>query len=185
MIRVLLVDDHPVVRQGLRAMLGGAAEIEVVGEASSGQEAEEKAIELKPEVILMDIRMPDIGGIEATRRIKRAYPTVSVIMLTIYDSDMHVIEAVRAGAAGYLTKDCSRELLCHAIQAVADGGTLVRSGLMRAAIHGLRMPKDRTEGVGADVQLHDRLTPREMECLRCWPRGMETKRSAPSSSWLR
>ncbi len=99
---VLIVDDHPVVRDGISAMLKGEPGIEVVGMAGDGQEAIDKVNQLKPAVVLMDIRMPGVGGIEATQRIKAEHPEVSVIVLTVYDSEMYVVEAVRAGAAGYL-----------------------------------------------------------------------------------
>ena len=173
-IKVLLVDDHPVVREGLRAMLAGESGIELVGEASGGQEAVQEVASLKPDVVLMDIRMPDMSGTEATRQIKNANPTTSVIMLTMYDSEMYVVESIRAGAAGYLTKDASRELLGHAIRAVVDGGTLVRSGLLRQAIQGLLHTTDGTEN-GAGASLVGRLTPRELEVLRLLAKGLGNK----------
>lgn len=173
-IRVLLVDDHPVVCDGLRTMLAGEAGIEVVGEASCGEEALDKTAELKPHVVLMDIRMPGMSGIEATQRLKKAHPTTSVIMLTMYDSEVYVVEAIRCGAAGYLTKDSSRELICHAVRSAADGGTLVRSGLLRQAIQGmLRMPKDLKEPSAS--LLVDHLTPRELEVLRLLAQGHANK----------
>ena len=100
-IKVLLVDDHTVVREGVRTMLSGEPDIAVVGEASSGEEAVQKTQELEPHVVLMDIRMPGMSGTEAARRIKNASPTTSVIMLTMYDSDMYVVEAIQAGAVCY------------------------------------------------------------------------------------
>ena len=163
-IRVLLVDDHPVVREGLRAMLACVSVIEVFGEASCGDEALQKTAELDPNVVLMDIRMPGMSGIEATQQLKNGHATTSVIVLTMYDSEMYVVEAIRCGAAGYLTKDCSRELLCHAVRSVVDGGMLVRSGLLRQAIQGLlHMPKDLSPGVESPLIGH--LTPRELEVL--------------------
>ncbi|MFQ5875342.1 MAG: response regulator transcription factor, partial [Dehalococcoidia bacterium] len=133
-IQVLVVDDHPVVREGLRAMLRSEPGIEVVGEASSGEEAVELCRQLKPDVVLVDIRMPGMSGIEVTQRIKSVQPSSAVIVLTMYDSEMYVVEAIRAGAAGYLVKDSSRELLSHAINSVVDGGNIVRSGLLIQAI---------------------------------------------------
>lgn len=166
-IRVLLVDDHPVVREGLRMMLRDEPGIEVQGEAASGEEAVVKVEELKPDVILMDIRMPDVDGMETTRRIKKLYPLISVIMLTMYDNDLYVIEGVRAGAAGYLTKDCSRELLCHTIRTVTEGGTLLPSRLLHHVIHDFlsRPGKGALEDAGVSPGLFDRLTPRELEIL--------------------
>jgi len=173
-IRVLLVDDHTVVREGLRSMLASDQGIAVVGEAASGEEGIEKVEELSPDVVLMDIRMPGISGIEATKEIKEKAPITSVIMLTMYDSEMYVIEAIRAGAAGYLTKDSSRELLCHAVRAVLDGGTLVRSGLLRQAMLGLvTMPRDKSSDGGES--LLDNFTPRELNVLRLLSLGHGNK----------
>lgn len=133
-IRLLVVDDHPVVREGIKAMLATDAEIEVVGEASSAGEALQAVEQLRPDVVLMDIRMPDMDGLEATRRIKESHAEVAVVMLTIYDHDAYVIEAVKAGAVGYLMKDASRELLVYTLKAARSGGALVKSSLLRAAM---------------------------------------------------
>ena len=163
-IRVLLVDDHPVVIEGLRTMLSDEAGIEVAGEAASGEEAIEKVEEVAPHVVLMDIRMPGIDGIEATRRLKQKHPTTAVILLTMYDSEAYVVEGIRAGAAGYLTKDASRELLCHAVRAVVDGGILVRGELLRRALEKhFRSPED--GGDREQLTLLEQLSPRELEVL--------------------
>ena len=168
---VVVVDDHPVVREGLRAMLDSDPGIEVIGEASSGEEAIEMATQLQPDVVLTDIRMPGMSGIEVTQRIKASLPGTAVIVLTMYDSEMYVVEALRAGAAGYLVKDSSRELLCHAINAVIDGGTMVRSGLLRQAIQGLlRIPQPEEEP-GEDRGVIERFTPRELDVLRLVAQG--------------
>ena len=166
--RVMVVDDHPVVREGIRVMLSSDPKIEVIGDVGSGEEAVEAATQLKPDVVLTDIRMPGMTGIEVTKRIKTLLPGTAVVVLTMYDSEMYVVEALRAGAAGYLVKDCSRELLCHAINAVVDGGTMVRSGLLRHAIQGLmRVPQ---EGPSASIGT-ERFTPRELEVLRLLAQG--------------
>lgn len=174
-IRVLLVDDHTVVREGVRTMLFGEPGIVVVGEASNGEEAIQLVQGLAPHVVLMDIRMPGMSGTEAARRIKSASPTTSVIMLTMYDSDMYVVEAIQAGAAGYLTKDVSRELLCHAVRSVVDGGTMVRSGLLKRAMDALLRSSAGDKKAGADVSLVERLTPREMDVLKLVARGCGNK----------
>lgn len=135
-IRLLVVDDHPVVREGIRAMLAHDGEVEVVGEASNCSEAVQKVTDLKPDVVLMDVRMPEVDGIEATRRVKEAHPDVAVVMLTMYDHDVYVMEAVRAGAVGYLLKDASRDLLLHTVRAARCGGTLIKTSLLRAALGG-------------------------------------------------
>lgn len=177
-LRVMLVDDHPVVREGLRAMLEGDPGIQVVGEAVCGEEAVEKAVQLEPDVLLTDIRMPGMSGIEVTQRIKAALPGTAVIVLTMYDSEMYVVEALRAGAAGYLVKDSSRELLCHAINAVMDGGTIVRSGLLRQAIQGLLRLPQQVEDSGAERHLTERFTPRELDVVRLVTQGRANKEIA-------
>ena len=177
-ISVLLVDDHPVVRQGIRAMLQYQPNLDVVGEAANGHEALQKVGELQHQVVLMDIKMPGMSGTEAARQIKGAHPTTAVIMLTMYDSEMYVMEAIRCGAAGYLTKDSSGELISHAIQAVMDGGTLVRSGLMRRIVQGLVHTRIASGGAGpseARVMLSEHLTPRELEVLGLLTQGFGNK----------
>lgn len=173
-IKVLLVDDHLVVREGIRAMLARETDILIVGEAASGGEAVQKAVELEPDVVLMDIRMPDVTGTEAVKRIKSVRAGTSIIMLTMYDSNMYVIEAIKAGAAGYLTKDVSRELLCHAVRSVVDGGMMVRSGLLKRAVDAMsRAPAAMDQDSGAS--LVDHLTPREQDVLRLLARGFGNK----------
>jgi two-component system response regulator DegU len=174
----MLVDDHPVVREGLRAMLDSDPGVEVVAEAASGEEAVEKAVQLEPDVLLTDIRMPGVSGIEVTQRVKAALPGTAVIVLTMYDSEMYVIEALRAGAAGYLVKDSSRELLCHAINAVMDGGTIVRSGLLRQAIQGLLRLPEQVQGSGAEHHLTERFTPRELDVVRLVTQGRANREIA-------
>lgn len=177
-ISVLLVDDHLVVREGLRTMLAKDRGVEVVGEASSGEEAIQKVDDLHPQVVLMDIRLPGMSGIEAAQQVKEAHAAVSVIVLTMYDSEMYVIEAIRAGAAGYLTKDCSRELLSHAIRSVVEGGTLVRGELLRHAIEGLpRGHRNHKEGEAGSPGMH-LLTERELEVLRLVTEGFVNKQIA-------
>ncbi len=120
MIRVLLVDDQALVRAGFRALLDAQADIEVVGEASEGAEAVALANEHVPDVILMDIRMPGMDGLEATRRIAAALPDVRVIMLTTFDLDEHVFEALSLGAAGFLVKDTEPTELLRGVRVVAE-----------------------------------------------------------------
>ena len=166
-LRVLIVDDHPVVRDGLRAMLETEPGIDVVAEAGNGEEAIEKANLLEPDVVLTDIRMPGISGIEVTRRIKACQPGIAVILLTMYDSEMYVLEALRVGAAGYLVKDSTRELLCHTIKSAVDGGTMVRSSLLKQAIQNmLHRPRQLSEEGQAGSVVMERFTVREMEVLR-------------------
>ncbi|MBI3966358.1 MAG: response regulator transcription factor [Chloroflexi bacterium] len=153
----MLVDDHQIVREGLRGMLQTEPGIEVVAEASNGSEAVRLAARHQPDVVLMDIRMPELDGIEATRQIKAKLPQVAVIMLTMYASDVYVVDAVRAGAAGYVLKDIDRDELMRTIEAVASGGTVIDPQLLRRALRGV---------TGQQSGELEKLTPRELEVLR-------------------
>jgi DNA-binding NarL/FixJ family response regulator len=156
-IRVLLVDDHPVVRSGLSGLLGGESDIEVVGEASDGREGVERARELQPDVVLMDLRMPVMDGVEATARIADAGGP-RVLVLTTYDTDTDILRAVEAGATGYLLKDTPRDALVDAVRAASRGETVL-SPLLAAKLM-------------RQVRSNDQLTPREVEVLALVSRGM-------------
>jgi DNA-binding NarL/FixJ family response regulator len=123
-IRVLIADDHTLFRDGLRVLLASIPDIEVVGEASSGREALRLAVELQPDVILMDIQMPDINGIEATRQILRTSPHVGIIVLTMFQDDDSVFAVMRAGARGYVLKGADQTVLLRAVRAIANGESL-------------------------------------------------------------
>ena len=125
MIKVLIADDHKIVRQGLRMLFEMEEDIQVIGEARDGLEAQEMAAALGPDVILMDVNMPGADGIEATRRILRECPTASVLMLTMFREDEHVFEAIRAGARGYVLKDADSLEVVRAIRMVATGGSVI------------------------------------------------------------
>lgn len=175
-IRVLIVDDHIVVREGIRAMLQTAEEIEVVGEASDGLEALTKTEEWRPDAVLMDLRMPNLDGLEATRQIKERYPDTSVIMLTMYSDEAFVIDSVRAGASGYLMKDASRDLLCHAVRAVTSGGSLIKSSLLREAMADTHKASSHdSERSVAPMVGSEPLTAREQEVLRLLVDGYTNK----------
>jgi DNA-binding NarL/FixJ family response regulator len=120
-IRVLIADDHGVVREGLRAVLGSEPDVEVVGEAATGNEVVEQAAEVRPDAILMDIQMPDVNGIEATRRILEVDPEVGVVVLTMFEDDDSVFSAMRAGARGYVLKGAPPSEILKVLRAVADG----------------------------------------------------------------
>jgi len=124
-VRVLLADDHPVVRAGVTGMLASEPGLEIVGEAGSGEEAVDLARALRPDVILMDLRMPGGDGVSATRRIRAELPGAAVLVLTTYDTDADILRAVEAGAAGYLLKDLPRADLAAAIRAAARGETVL------------------------------------------------------------
>jgi NarL family two-component system response regulator YdfI len=140
MIRVLIADDHLVVREGLRAILEVAGDIELVGEATDGAEAVRLAGELAPDVVLMDLRMPNVDGIEAIRQIKARYPELEVVILTTYDDDQDIVQGLRAGARGYLLKDSGREALFDAIRAAARGESLLPSAVIDKVVAHLTDP---------------------------------------------
>lgn len=125
-IRILIVDDHTVVRDGLSVMLGREEDFAVVGEARNGLEAVEQALHLKPDVVLMDLRMPELDGVEAMRRIGAEMTDVKFIVLTTFDTDEYIFDAIEAGAKGYLLKDASREDLFHAVRAIHRGESLIQ-----------------------------------------------------------
>src|SRR3954447_14284943 len=120
-LRLLIADDHPAFRAGLRLLLESLGDVDVVGEAATGAHAGERAVELKPDVVVMDLQMPDIGGIEATRRIAQEAPGVNVLMLTMFEDQDSVFAALRAGARGYVLKGAEQEELARAIRAIAGG----------------------------------------------------------------
>jgi DNA-binding NarL/FixJ family response regulator len=120
-IRLLIADDHPVFRQGLRVMLDSTEEFEVIGEAADGDEAVSRALELQPDVVLMDLRMPGLNGIDATRRILGAQPDIGVLVLTMFEDDDSVFAAMRAGARGYLLKGSEQDEVLRAIRSIASG----------------------------------------------------------------
>ncbi len=170
-ITVLVVDDHPVVRDGICSMLGQDPGVKVIGTAGDGQGAIVKANELNPDVILMDIKMPGISGIEATQKIKQSRPNCAIIVFTVYDSELHVVEALRAGASGYLVKDSPPELLSDAIRAVACGAAMVKSGLLRRAVQ-RAFPGMSNNG----SWFAEKLTTREIEVLKLLGRGYDNRR---------
>jgi DNA-binding NarL/FixJ family response regulator len=120
-IRLLIADDHPVFRQGLRVMLDSTDDFEVIGEAADGDEAVSRALELQPDVVLMDLRMPGLNGIDATRRILGAQPDIGVLVLTMFEDDDSVFAAMRAGARGYLLKGSEQDEVLRAIRSIASG----------------------------------------------------------------
>jgi DNA-binding NarL/FixJ family response regulator len=167
--RILVVDDQTVVREGLILLLNLLPDIEVVGSAGDGERAVELVAELRPEVVLMDLRMPRVDGAEATRRIKADHPEVEVVVLTTYADDESIFAALRAGARGYLTKDAGADEIARAVAAVRGGAAqldpAVQRRLVEAVASGER-PATAPDG------LPDGLTPREAEVLRLIARGL-------------
>jgi two-component system, NarL family, nitrate/nitrite response regulator NarL len=163
-IRIILVDDHPVVREGLRRILGSFEQIEILGEASGGREAITMAHALKPDVVVMDITMPEMGGIEATGVITRELPNTKVLALSMHDNRNYVTQALRMGARGYILKDSAPTELVNAITEVFEGSHPMSHQAAEAVITS-RFP----QAGGAD------LSPREIEVLRFIARGLTNK----------
>jgi len=139
-IRVLLVDDHPVVRHGLRGMLDAEPDLEVVGEAGSGSAGVDLAADLAPDIVLMDLRMPDGDGVEATGRILARLPGTRVVVLTTYDTDRDILRAIEAGASGYLLKDAAPAELADAVRAAARGETVLAPSVASTLVRQVRKP---------------------------------------------
>jgi DNA-binding NarL/FixJ family response regulator len=167
-ITLLIADDHPMVRAGLKSMLSDSR-ISVVGEASSGREALEKITQLEPQVALMDIRMPDMDGIQALEAIKAAKLDTRVIMVTTYRSTAYLLRSLSAGAAGFVLKDISREELLAAVYSVAQGTSLVDSQFLQDVLRSLESVEKTDE---APEELVESLTAREMDILRLMVEGL-------------
>ncbi len=168
MIRVLIVDDHPIVRSGLVGLLGVEADMDVVGEAGDGEEAITRTAALSPDVVLMDLRMPRLDGVGATARITADFPSSRVLVLTTYDTDADIIRAVEAGASGYLLKDTPRRQLVEAVRAASRGETVLAPPVAARLVSRLRTPA----AAEATTPLANPLTPREVEVLRAVSRGL-------------
>ncbi len=174
-IRILLAEDHKVVREGTRRLLESQEDFEVVGEASDGIEAVELAKKYKPEIIIMDVSMPRLNGIEATKQIKAIYPNIAILVLTGYDDDEYVFALLEAGAAGYLLKEASGEELIEAIRQVMAGEPVLHPKIMKKVLNRLRSPVEEQAQVPGEV-----LSDREMEVLRLAAKGMSNMEIADS-----
>ena len=167
-ITILLVENHVVVRESIRQFLEREANFEVVGEAGDGEEAVRMVSQLKPDVIVMDISMPKLSGIEATKQIKALQPSAAVLILTAYDYEQYIFPLLEAGAAGYLLKDVSSRELISAIQTVYRGEAVLHPAIARKVMERLRQPK--LEPTGERVS--DLLTERETSILKMAAKGM-------------
>lgn len=165
MIRILLADDHPVVRDGLAAMLATQPDFEVVGEAGSGEEALVEAARLRPDLVLMDLEMPVVDGIEAIRRLRAADPGVQVVVLTAFDTDDRIVGAIQAGAQGYLLKGAPRAEIFAAIRTVSAGGALIPPVVASKLLRQVR-------------ENPDALTAREIEVLGLVAAGLANREIA-------
>jgi DNA-binding NarL/FixJ family response regulator len=167
MIRVLICDDQEVVREGLRVILSSASDIEVIGVAQDGAEALELIPQAKPDLVLMDLKMPGVNGIQATRQIRDRYIGLPILVLTTYDADEWVFDAIRSGAAGYLLKDTPREALIAAVRGTVEGKTHVDP-----AVAGKLFAQINQSSVSPDTSIAAELSDREREVLRLLARGL-------------
>ena len=167
-IRIVLADDHPVVRGGLRALLGTIADFEVVGEAADGDAAVRETQLLRPDLVLMDVRMPGLGGVEATRRIREVAPDTAVLVLTMYDDDATVLTAMQAGARGYLLKGAEQDEIVGAIRAVVSGQAIFGPGIAGRVLDYFAAPRVPT------TQPFPQLTERERDILDLLASGLRT-----------
>jgi DNA-binding NarL/FixJ family response regulator len=165
-IRILIADDQTITRSGIRSLLAAQVDVEIVGEAQNGEEAIEFASSTQPDVILMDLRMPGINGIDATRRIHRTYPHIGILVLTVFEDDTSVFPAIRAGARGYLLKNTEQVELLRAIHTVANGGAIFSPGIAQKVLGYLHAPPP-----DVPEQLFDELTSREREILELIAQG--------------
>jgi len=177
-IRILLAEDHVVVRQSIRQFLDREHDLEVVGEASEGLEAVQLAIQLKPDVVVMDVAMPKLNGIEATKQIKASLPSTAILALTAYDFDEYVFALLEAGAAGYLLKDVSQHELINAIRAVHRGESVLHPAIASKVVARFRQSAAKP---GSDEKL-GLLSEREVEVLKMAARGMSNKEIASEIS---
>ena len=177
-IKILIVDDHTVVRDGLSTMLERQEDFAVVGEAMNGVDAVAKARELGPDVVLMDLRMPEMDGVEAMRRIGDLIPEVKFIVLTTFDSDEYIFDAIEAGAKGYLLKDASRDELFNAVRAVNRGESLIEPGVAAKILD--RMAQLSRQGAASGHA--EGLSGREIEVLQAMDTGSANKEIAASLS---
>lgn len=184
MIRVLLVDDQTLIRQGIRMLLSTEKDIQVIGEAANGKEALAQVEGLQPDVILMDVRMPEVDGVSATREIVSRWPSLGVIILTTFDDEEYIFEGLRAGARGYLLKDIRSEEMAEAIRIVAGGGALIQPSITRKVLSEFTRlsppaPQDSTYPTAAP-QGHspDDLTERELDVLMAIANGLSNREIA-------
>jgi len=176
-IRILVVDDHTLFREGVNAIFSAVSDVQVVGEASNGVEAVSLANSTQPDVILMDIQMPQLNGIEATRRILHSSPTIGIIVLTMYEDDDSVFAAMRAGARGYILKGADQEELLRAVRAVANGEALFGPSIATRMMDYFSSPREE-----AALEAFPELTEREREVLDLIAKGSNNNQIASQLS---
>jgi DNA-binding NarL/FixJ family response regulator len=176
LIRVLLVDDQRLMRDGLRTLIELETDLDVAGEAEDGLQAITAYRNMGPDIVLMDVRMPNLNGVEATRRIKADWPEANILILTTFDDDEYIFEGLRAGASGYLLKDVSGKELAAAIRTVANGGTLIAPSVARKVVSEFARLKPASET--SSESLPDPLSEREIEILQEVSKGYSNKEIA-------
>lgn len=181
-VRVLVVDDHAIAREGLKAILETDPQVEVVSEAGNGYDALKKVTDAKPDVVLLDVRLPGLSGIEVTRQIKAKYPEIAVVLLSGYNDDALVVEAIQAGAAGFLLKDASEELLLHSIHVAKSGGCVIEASLLRASASQTPAALERSQRPEPAWPPAEGLTERERAVLRLMAEGYTNKEIAEQLS---
>jgi DNA-binding NarL/FixJ family response regulator len=169
--RVLITDDQTLFRSGLAKLLEADKRIEVIGEAGDGEEAIEMVDSMSPDVVLMDLKMPNLDGVEATARITQAHPEVKVLVLTTFDADNHFIQALKAGASGYVLKDSEPDAIVSSILAVVSGERVMATAVANRVL-------DMLTGTVTPKEFYDGLTPREIEILKLLAAGMANKQIA-------
>ena len=180
-VSVLVVDDHPVVRQGIVAMLATDPEIHVVGVAGDGAEALAQVRQCAPRIVLMDVHMPGMDGLTATKKIKESCPRTAVVVLTLFTNDAYVVEAIHNGAAGYLLKNTTREDLCATLKAVSRGGVVIQTTVLQQVLAGAVSSSGRADGLGPDGAGGssgadgETMTERERAVLRLVVEGLTNK----------
>src|ERR671921_721684 len=177
--RLAIVDDHQLAREGLRDMLADAPDLEVVGEAANGREALLLCSRLRPDLVLMDVRMPEMDGLAATREIKQRYPEVCIMMVTMHENPDYLLEALKAGAAGYVLKDAPRREVISAVRRVREGESSLDPELAARLLRRLAVEGGERRGThSANGGLADTLTPRELDVLRLMQLGRTNRQVA-------
>ena len=175
MINILIVDDQLIVRQGLKMIIGNMKDMNVIGEANNGIEAYEKCKWLQPDVILMDIKMPSVNGVEATKRIKQDFPRIKIIILTTFNDDEYIFEALKNGASGYLLKDAEPDKIEEAIIEVYKGGALIQPNIAQKVVTRIQEWDKQKKKTDPKLKL---LTERELEILRLIGEGKNNEEIA-------